>query len=109
MAVEVDEGLGAADFADDTPHEAKLARLQRLQLKIDQQAQAISRCMVGIPQRVLVEGAARKDAAELCGRTLNNRVVNFPGPQRLIGQFVDVTITSALPHSLRGRVVAASL
>ena len=102
-------GTPAAELPDDTPHEAKLARLQRLQLKIDQQAQAISRCMVGIPQRVLVEGAARKDAAELCGRTLNNRVVNFPGPQRLIGQFVDVTITSALPHSLRGRVVAASL
>ncbi len=101
-------GTPAAELPDDTPHAAKLTRLQRLQARIDQQAQAISCRMVGTRQRVLVEGAARKDAAELCGRTANNRVVNFPGPQRLIGQFVDVTITRALPHSLRGEVDAAS-
>ena len=61
--------------------------------------------MVGSVQRILVEGHARKDAAELAGRTDNNRVVNFPGPARLINQFIDVRITSALPHSLRGEVV----
>ena len=59
----------------------------------------------GARQRVLVEGSARKDASELSGRTDNNRVVNFPGDVRLIGQFVDVTITAALPHSLRGTTV----
>ena len=60
--------------------------------------------MVGTRERVLVEGAAKKDAAELCGRTANNRVVNFPGAQDLIGRLVDVTITAALPHSLRGEL-----
>jgi tRNA-2-methylthio-N6-dimethylallyladenosine synthase len=100
-------GTPAAEFPDDTPHAVKLARLQRLQVRIEEQARAISRGMVGTRQRVLVEGAARKDAAELCGRTANNRVVNFPGPQHLNGRFVDVTITAALPHSLRGEVTAA--
>jgi tRNA-2-methylthio-N6-dimethylallyladenosine synthase len=97
-------GTPAAALPDDTPHEVKRARLQRLQAKIEQQAQAISRGMVGTLQRVLVEGAARKDAAELCGRTANNRVVNFPGSRELIGRLVDITISAARPHSLRGEL-----
>ncbi|WP_018413176.1 tRNA (N6-isopentenyl adenosine(37)-C2)-methylthiotransferase MiaB [Methyloversatilis thermotolerans] len=98
-------GTPAADMVDDTPQDVKLARLARLQKRIDEQAQAVSRSMVGSVQRILVEGAARKDASELAGRTDNNRVVNFPGPARLIGQFINVRITGALPHSLRGEVV----
>ena len=97
-------GTPAADLPDGTPRAAKLARLQKLQDRIDRQARTISLGMVGTRQRVLVEGAARKDTAEICGRTANNRVVNFPGPLRLAGQFVDVVITAALSHSLRGEI-----
>jgi tRNA-2-methylthio-N6-dimethylallyladenosine synthase len=100
-------GTPAAALPDDTPHEVKLARLTRLQARIEQQAQAISRGMVGTRQRVLVEGPSRKDASELSGRTANNRVANFAGPARLIGHFVDVEITQALPHSLRARAIVA--
>jgi len=95
-------GTPAADLQDDTPQELKLARLQRLQLQIEQQAGAISRAMVGQVERVLIDGNARKNPAELSGRTENNRVVNFAGPAQLIGGFADVRITEALPHSLRG-------
>ena len=97
-------GTPAASLDDDTPQEVKLERLQRLQRQLDGQAQAISQAMVGSTQRVLVEGRAKKDANEVSGRTPNNRVVNFPGPARLIGHLVDVRITAALPHSLRGEV-----
>jgi tRNA-2-methylthio-N6-dimethylallyladenosine synthase len=97
-------GTPAAALPDDTPHEVKLARLQRLQSRIEQQAQGISRGMVGTRERVLVEGAAKKDAAELAGRTANNRVVNFPGAREFVGRLVDVTITAARPHSLRGEL-----
>ena len=92
-------------MADDTPAELKVKRLMRLQKTIEAQALKISQAMVGTVQRVLVEGHARKDASELAGRTDNNRVVNFAGHERLVGRFVDVTITAALPHSLRGEVV----
>ena len=68
-------------------------------------AQEYSHAMVGTRQRVLVEGVSKKDRAELAGRSENNRVVNFAGPARLVGHFVDLEITHALPHSLRGRVV----
>jgi tRNA-2-methylthio-N6-dimethylallyladenosine synthase len=95
-------GTPAADLPDDTPAGVKLGRLQRLQARIETQAQAISAAMVGSRQRVLVEGRARKDATELSGRTSNNRVVNFAGDARLIGHFVEVEIVAALPHSLRG-------
>jgi tRNA-2-methylthio-N6-dimethylallyladenosine synthase len=98
-------GTPAAAFPDGTPQEVKLKRLQRLQAKIADQALAISRAMLGTRQRVLVHGPAKRNAAELAGRTENNRIVNFPGPRRLIGQFVDITVTDALPHSLRGAVV----
>jgi tRNA-2-methylthio-N6-dimethylallyladenosine synthase len=97
-------GTPAAALPDDTPHPVKLARLQRLQAQLDEQALALSRSMVGTRQRVLVEGAARRDATELCGRTANNRVVNFPGSPERIGRFADVTITAALRHSLRGEL-----
>jgi tRNA-2-methylthio-N6-dimethylallyladenosine synthase len=97
-------GTPAAALADDTPQEVKRARLQRLQARIEQQAQAISRGMVGTRQRVLVEGASRKDSAELCGRAGNNRIVNFPGSRELIGRLADVMVTAALPHSLRGEL-----
>jgi tRNA-2-methylthio-N6-dimethylallyladenosine synthase len=99
-------GTPAAELVDDTPHAVKLARLQRLQSLIEAQAQAISSAMVGTRQRVLVDGRARRNPHELAGRTDNNRVVNFPGPPELIGEFTDVAITAALPHSLRGEVVA---
>ena len=98
-------GTPAADLPDDTPQPVKLARLQRLQAAIDANATRISQAMVGTVQRVLVDGRARKDATELSGRTDNNRVVNFAGADRLLGNFVDVRITAAHPHSLRGEVV----
>ncbi|MGD9945645.1 MAG: tRNA (N6-isopentenyl adenosine(37)-C2)-methylthiotransferase MiaB [Burkholderiaceae bacterium] len=98
-------GTPAADLPDDTPQSVKLARLQRLQATIDAQAARISAAMVDSVQRVLVEGHARKDHSELAGRTSNNRVVNFAGPERLIGHFVELRITAALPHSLRGEVL----
>ena len=87
------------------PQITKLKWLARLQKRIEEQAQAISESMVGSVQRILVEGTSKKSAHELAGRTENNRVVNFPGAPRLIGEFVDVTITAALPHSLRGEIV----
>jgi tRNA-2-methylthio-N6-dimethylallyladenosine synthase len=98
-------GTPAADMADDTPQDVKLARLSRLQKRIEEQAAVISASMVGSVQRILVEGPSRKDPNELAGRTDNNRIVNFPGNPRLINNFVDVTIVSALPHSLRGEIV----
>ncbi len=98
-------GTPAASLRDETPHAVKLARLQRLQARLRELAGAYSRAMVGSRQRVLVEGPSRKDPAELSGRTDNNRVVNFAGHPRLVGRFVDLEITQALPHSLRGRVM----
>jgi tRNA-2-methylthio-N6-dimethylallyladenosine synthase len=98
-------GTPAADLPDCTPREIKLARLARLQERLEQGAQAIGRRMVGGVERVLVEGRAKKNVEELAGRTANNRVVNFAGPARLIGRFADVAITAALPHSLRGEVL----
>jgi len=98
-------GTPAAELPDATPREAKLERLQRLQEKLDAQAGAIGRAMVGSVQRVLVEGPSRKDPSELAGRTANNRVVNFPAPRDRIGRFVEARITAALPHSLRGELV----
>ena len=97
-------GTPASDYADDVSAETKNARLQRLQQLLDTQAQAISQAMVGTRQRILVEGPSRKSAEELTGRTDNNRIVNFAGQPRLVGHFIEVTITAALKNSLRGEV-----
>ncbi|MEN9313966.1 MAG: tRNA ((37)-C2)-methylthiotransferase MiaB [Pseudomonadota bacterium] len=101
-------GTPAADLEDTTPHEVKLRRLQRLQATVDAKAREIGEAMVGTRQRVLVDGHARKDATELCGRTDNNRVVNFAGPASLIGQMIELDITLAYPHSLRGRIPSST-
>ncbi len=98
-------GTPAAALHDDTPHSVKLARLQRLQAAIDQSVEAISASRLGTVQRVLVEGPARKTANALFGRTECNRAVVFNGPDRLIGQLVDIKITEAPMRSLRGEVV----
>ncbi|MDP3521113.1 MAG: tRNA (N6-isopentenyl adenosine(37)-C2)-methylthiotransferase MiaB [Hydrogenophaga sp.] len=101
-------GTPAANLPDDTPHEVKLKRLQQLQAAVEDNVRRISAGLEGRVQRILVEGPSRKDATELMGRTECNRIVNFPGgphPARLIGQMVDVRITSAQPHSLRAEVV----
>lgn len=98
-------GTPAASLADDTPMTVKKERLARLQALINKQAGIISQAMVGGVQRILVEGYSKKDKKQLKGRTENNRVVNFDGHPRLIGQFVDVVITEALNNSLRARVV----
>ena len=97
-------GTPAADLPDATPAEVKKQRLHILQARINQQAQAISEAMVGTTQRVLVEKTSRKSASQVTGRTENNRWVNFDADPSVIGHFVDVVITEALPNSLRGRL-----
>ena len=101
-------GTPAASLPDDVAHAVKQQRLELLQARINQQAMAISRDMVGSVQRVLVERPSKKDARQLAGRTENNRWVNFDGPAALIGDFADVLITEALPNSLRGRLADRS-
>ncbi|MGH8751352.1 MAG: tRNA (N6-isopentenyl adenosine(37)-C2)-methylthiotransferase MiaB, partial [Burkholderiales bacterium] len=96
-------GTPAAELPDPVPEAIKLERLARLQKKIEAQARAVNRAMVGSLQRVLVEGVSRKNAGELAGRTGNNRTVNFAGHPRLIGNFIDLTISAALAHTLRGQ------
>jgi tRNA-2-methylthio-N6-dimethylallyladenosine synthase len=101
-------GTPAASLPDEVPLEVKQERLAQLQAQLDAQHRAINERMVGTVQRVLVERPAKKDARELAGRTENNRWVNFAGPPGLIDQFVDVVVTEARPHSLRGRLAAAA-
>jgi tRNA-2-methylthio-N6-dimethylallyladenosine synthase len=96
-------GTPAANLRDDTPMRVKKERLHILQARINQQAQAISNAMVGTTQRVLVEKISKKSASQVSGRTENNRWVNFDADPSIIGRFVDVVITEALPNSLRGR------
>ena len=98
-------GTPASSFPDDVTAEQKSQRLTKLQAQLEAQAQGVNQAMIGTVQRVLVEGHAKKNADELAGRTDNNRIVNFAGQPRLIGQFVEVTVTQALSHSLRGEIV----
>ena len=99
-------GTPAAGLVDDVPEATKKAWLQILQARVRAQADAIYQSMVGSKQRVLVMSKSRKDDSQLAARTENNRVVNFDGPQTLIGDFADVQITQALANSLRGRILA---
>jgi tRNA-2-methylthio-N6-dimethylallyladenosine synthase len=98
-------GTPAANLRDETPYEVKLKRLQQVQATIDANMKRISEGLVGTVQRILVEGPSRKNAAELAGRTECNRVVNFEGPARLVGQMTDVLVTGTSSHALRGEVV----
>ncbi len=98
-------GTPAADLPDDVPMAVKKARLAQLQARINEQAAAISEAMIGTVQNVLVTRLSKKDPQQVSGRTENNRVVNFTGKASLIGQFVDVKITEALPNSLRGEII----
>ena len=98
-------GTPAADMVDDVPEEDKKQRLYILQERINQQAMAWSRRMLGTVQRILVEGTSRKSLMELSGRTENNRVVNFEGTPDMVGKFVDVEIVDVYTNSLRGKIV----
>ena len=100
-------GTPAASLPDEVDPATQHERLTRLQAQLDAQARAISERMVGTAQRVLVERPAKKNTRELAGRTANNRWLNFAGPASLIGRFVDVMVTAAHPHSLRGRLADA--
>ncbi len=98
-------GTPASYLQDDTPVEVKQARLAKLQAFNELQGKAVSEAMLGSIQRVLVEGTSKKDENELAGKTDNNRTVNFAGGSQLINQFVNVRITQAMPHTLRGELV----
>jgi tRNA-2-methylthio-N6-dimethylallyladenosine synthase len=97
-------GTPAADLDDPVPLEEKKRWLKELQQRILANAASISARMVGTVQTVLVDGTSKKDPKQLSGRTENNRIVNFDGPERLQGQLIDLIITEALPNSLRGRI-----
>jgi tRNA-2-methylthio-N6-dimethylallyladenosine synthase len=101
-------GTPAAELEDDTPEQTHKQRLKILQDRINQNAQQISRRMVGNIERVLVTGVSKKDPGQLQGRTENNRVVNFSSlDHALIGNFAEVIITEALPNSLRGELLGS--
>lgn len=98
-------GTPAAKLPDEFSLEVKKERLARLQALLNKQASGIALGMIGTVQKVLVDGPSKKNPQQLAGRTENNRMVNFAGPARLIGNFVDVRITEAMSNSLRGRIV----
>jgi tRNA-2-methylthio-N6-dimethylallyladenosine synthase len=102
-------GTPASDFVDDVPQQIKQRRLEMLQARINELAQEISSLMIGTVQKILVDRPAKKNPNQFSGRTENNRVVNFHGPRGLMGRFVDVEITMALPNSLRGRYIDCEL
>jgi len=99
-------GTPASNLPDDQPEEVKKARLERLQSRISEFEQEISRSMLGTTQTVLVLGPSKKDPDELMGKTENNRSVIFRGRAGLVGLFVDLEITQVNPNSLRGEFVA---
>lgn len=101
-------GTPAAELRDDTAQEIKLARLQKLQRRLEEMATKISQDMVGTVQNVLVEGHSKRSSDELMGRTENFKTVNFAGSERLIGQIVPIKITEALHYTLRGEIVIKS-
>jgi len=101
-------GTPAAALPDEVPIEVRQQRLQRLQAQLAAQGRAISEAYVGRVERVLVERRSRRDAQELTGRSSGNRSINFPGPASLIGRFVEVLVTEARPHTLRGRLIGSS-
>ncbi|AXE30322.1 tRNA (N6-isopentenyl adenosine(37)-C2)-methylthiotransferase MiaB [Chromobacterium phragmitis] len=100
-------GTPASNLQDDTPHAEKVRRLEALNEVIEAKGFAINQSMVGSVQRVLVENVSKKDATMLAARAANNRVVNFAGHPRLLGQMIDVKITAAFPHSLAGEVMTS--
>ncbi len=98
-------GTPAAGMADPVPRTVGQARLERLQALLETQHRACSEAMVGSRQRVLVTGRAARNVRELAARTENNRVVNFAGDPALHNTYAEITVTRALPHSLRGELV----
>ncbi len=102
-------GTPAAELTDDVPMDVKKHRLEQFQQRINDMATAISHSMIGTVQTVLVEGPSKKNPLQMQGRTENNRVVNFIGHPRLVGQFVHVLIAESLPNSLRGRLVESTI
>ena len=102
-------GTPAASYPDDVPLDLKKQRLSILQQTINNQAQTISRAMVGTVQQILVERPSKKHPGQLAGRTENNRVVNFLAEPELIGSFVDVEILEARPNSLLGRCLVKNM
>jgi tRNA-2-methylthio-N6-dimethylallyladenosine synthase len=102
-------GTPAAELKDDISEDVKKQRLKKLKTRLDEMTQNISQAMVDTTQTILVEGVSKKNPLQMTGRTENNRVVNFTAHPRLVGQFVDVIITEALPNSLRARLVESSI
>jgi len=102
-------GTPAAELKDDISEEVKKQRLKKLKTRLGEMTQNISQGMVDTTQTILVEGVSKKNPLQMTGRTENNRVVNFTAHPRLVGQFVDVVITEALPNSLRARLVESSI
>lgn len=98
-------GTPAAEMKDETPHEVKLARLQRLQKVLEQQQFKISQAMVGTVQKILVDGHSKKTPEYMTGRTENNKLVLFKGNPRMMNQIIEVTITEARLHALSAEVV----
>ncbi len=94
-------GTEAAELPDQVPHEAKVARMQRLVEVIQRRAAARAERFVGRELEVFVEGPSRTDPSRIRGRSRHNKVVNFTGLASP-GELVQVTITGATSQTLSG-------
>ena len=98
-------GTPAATLEDPIPKETKMQRLYVLQKRLEELASEYTEAFIGTTQRCLVEGTSRKDENELKSRASSGRIVVFKGPLSLVGQMVDVKITSVAAHTLKGELV----
>ncbi|MDY6416827.1 MAG: tRNA (N6-isopentenyl adenosine(37)-C2)-methylthiotransferase MiaB [Succinivibrio dextrinosolvens] len=98
-------GTPAAELEDPISKETKMQRLYVLQKRLEELASEYTEAFIGTTQRCLVEGTSRKDENELKSRASSGRIVVFKGPLSLVGQMVDVKITSVAAHTLKGELV----
>lgn len=94
----------AISFARKVPLEVSRIRLSELQAYQRKITEKRNRYWEGKKAEVLVEGLSKANSSESTGRTRTNRIVNFSGKLYPDGSLVQVLLTKALAHSLRGEI-----
>jgi len=103
------EGTPAAGMEDNVPMDVKKERLYRLNELVNAFSKESNEKLLGQTVEVLVEGESKNNSEVLSGRTRSNKMIHFTGSKDLVGQMVNVKVTTAQTWVLKGEIVASPL
>lgn len=100
--------IAQRQYPDDVPEAKKTERIVQIQEMQKQISLMKNQAQIGEVQEILIEGEKTAESPQTCqGRNDGNKLVICANSQVQTGKIVQVKITAASPHALKGEILSS--